>query len=191
MSHIIGRGRTARETYPVGASVDAAASALRNRNVLAVPQLLVTPFSPAIGGSLIAAILFTPQVSGVVEVTAALALTNGGAAETYELQVAVETGTGLVVAGGAGSPPSGNGWIVGSTAPPTVTGATGPTPSQILGEDLRALAVGAAGSLIVASAISQPVPVGVPVVIEIVLSAAANHSLAAISVASLSILELP
>ena len=185
--HIIGRGRYARETYPGPQS--AGVGALRNRNVLAVPQLLVVPFSPGTGaGSLIAATLFTPQVSGgVVDVTAGLLLTNGGVAETYGLSVAIAAGAGLSVSGGAGSS---NGWFYGTTVPPTVGGA--PTPVQVPGTSAQALAIGAVGSLSVASAISQPLLVGVPVVVEIVLSElGSGHSLASIAITSLSILELP
>jgi len=188
MSHLIGRRGHSRETYP-GSPGGASVGALRNRNV-ASPTGLVGPFTPATtpSFSLVAAILYTPQVSGVVMVTALLDIGNGGTPETYGMAVAVATGTNLSVTGGASTS---NGWVIGSTVPPVV-GGSGITLPQDLGISTEALAAGAVGDLAVAAAISQPLPVGVPVVIEILLNeAGGGHALASLAFTSLSILELP
>ena len=191
MSHLIGRGRYARETYPTSGQ-NAATVALRNRNVSA--PAVMTAFTPATAPStsLIAALLYTPKVSGVVQVSAIFNLANGAAPETYAMLVAVATGTNLSVSGGESSS---NGWFVGSPAPgtPIVVGGAGIILSQVLGEDLTALAATGDGTLDVTAAISSsPLAVGVPVVIEVLLSeVGGGNALNSIAFTSLSIIELP
>jgi hypothetical protein len=185
---IIGRGRYAREGYPEVGQGGAAAGALRNRNV--ATTLSFPAFTPATSPStsLVAALLFTPRVSGVIMATALLGLVNGAAPETYGLVVGIATGTGLSVTGGSSAS---NGWIVGSTVPILIGGT--PTLTQVFGESAVALAASGQGSLNVAAAISQPLPVGVPVVIEVLLTEiGGGHALSGQSVfSSLSALELP
>ena len=191
MSHLIGRGRYARETYPTS-SQNAATVALRNRNVSAPASM--TAFTPATQPSLslVAALLYTPKVSGVIQVSAILDLTNGVAPDTYVMLAFVATGTGLSVSGGESSS---NGWFVGSPAPgtPIVVGGAGIVLSQLLGEDIATLAALEAGTLDVTAAISSsPLAVGVPVVIEVlIVEVGGGNALAAIAFTSLSILELP
>lgn len=184
---LIGKGRTARETYP-SAPGGSAVNALRNRNVSA-PESLTVPFTPATSPSvsIIAALLYTPRVSGVILATALLDITNGATGDTYGLSLAVFSGTGLSVTGGA---VTSNGWVLGSTVPPVVGGA-GVALEGLLGSSTDTLGANAQGTLAVAAAISQPLPVGVPVVIEAIIDSLAGHPLAAIAFTSLSILELP
>jgi len=186
---IIGRGRYARESYPEVGQGGAAVGALRNRNV--ANALSFPAFTPATSpsASLVAALLYTPKVSGVIEATALLGLTNGASPETYAMIVAIATGTGLSVTGGS---TASNGWLVGSTVP-ILIGGTGVALAQVIGESQVALAASGLGSLNVAAAISQPLPVGVPVVIEVLLTeVGGGHALSGSSVfSSLSALELP
>ena len=183
---IVGRGRTARETYPGAQS--SSVGALRNRNV-ATPYSLVG-FTPATNPStsLIAALLFTPKVSGVIMASALLDLVNGATGDTYGMAVAVYSGTDLSVSGGA---TTSNGWVIGSTVPPVI-GGTGVTLEGLLGSSVEALAASAQGDLAVAAAISQPLPVGVPVVIGVLIDElGGGHALTNLSFTSLSALELP
>ena len=192
MGRIIGHGRYARETYPsTGGSAGAAVSALRNRNVSVVPQVLSAPFSPGVdAGTNVAAILFTPKVSGVIQVLAQLSLLNGAVGDTYAGSLQADIGTSLTVVAGAGSLTS-NGWIMGSVAPiaPPVIGGT-ILSTQLFASSGVALIAAENGDVSL-SAISQPLPIGVPSVIRVALDAAGGNSLAAIDIASLSILELP
>jgi hypothetical protein len=186
--HIIGRGRYAREAYPEVGQSSAAVGALRNRNV-AGPTTLVG-FTPQTNPSfdIVAALLYTPKVSGVVMATALLDLSNGASADTYAIGVAIATGTNLTVTGGAGTS---DGWVIGSTVPPIV-GGTGVALSQLLGTSTQFLAATDQGDLAVAAAISQPLQIGVPVVIEVMLSElGGGHALANLAFTSLSALELP
>ena len=192
MSFRVGR-KGASHSYPsAGGAAGAAVAALRNRNVAVVPQVLSTasaPFAPGTGTN-VAAILFTPKVSGVVQITAMLGLLNGATPDTYAATAAIDTGTGLSVTAGSGSITS-NGWIMGATAPvdpPVVGGAISST--SLLGTAGAAL-VGAENGSIVISAISQPLFVGVPVVIRIELGTIGGQSLNALDVTSLSVMELP
>jgi hypothetical protein len=182
--HIIGRGRYRGETYP--SPPNAATVALRNRNVAGVVAL-VAPFTPSASGGIIAAILFTPKVSGVVQVSATLAMTNGATPDDYTTIAYVVPGTGLSVTGGASTI---NGWVVGSTVPPLIGGVTG--APMIIGSAIAAIAGGASGTLLTFG-ISQPLlPVGVPVVIFILLAeVGGGHALADLGFINLSVLELP
>jgi len=136
---------------------------------------------------IVAAILYTPKVSGVVQVNALLDLQNGATPETYGLVATVYDGPGLTVTGGASTS---NGWVIGSTVPPIIGGT--PNVNQILGGAQVALGANALGNLSITGVISQPLPVGVPVVIEILLNQiGGGHPLAAELFTSLSILELP
>jgi hypothetical protein len=187
MSHIIGRGRRAGETYP--SPPNAALGASRNRNV-AVPTSL-TSFTPATtpSVSLIAALLYTPRVSGVIQATALLDLINGAAPETYAMAIAVATGTNLSVTGGESTS---DGWVIGSTTPPVI-GGTGVAILGELGTSVVALAAaGSQGDLAVAAAIfSQSLQIGVPVVIEVLITElGGGNALAGIAFTSLSAIEL-
>jgi hypothetical protein len=180
--HIIGRGRYAREAYP--SPPNAATGALRNRNV-AGSVALVAPFTPS--GGIIAAILFTPKISGVVQVSATIGMTNGVTPDIYTTIAYVVPGTGLSVTGGASTI---NGWVVGSTVPPLIGGVTGvPVP---ISSAVAAIAGGASGTLL-PFGISQPLlPVGVPVVIFMDLSeTGGGNALADLGFVNLSVLELP
>lgn len=178
-------GRRSQNVYPDGlAAAAAAAIALRNRNV-AGSNTLVTPFTPS--NSLIAACLFTPKVSGVIQVSGALLLQNGAVADTYTSIMEVIPGTGLSVSGGAVTD---NGWVIGSTVPPVVGGVTGVPVLAI--ESLTALAGNAPGSLSAFGIGSSPQPLGVPVVITFLLAqVGGGHSLAQLDFTNLSVLELP
>lgn len=185
MSRIIGRGRYAGEVYPEGTAgaAGAATAALRNRNV-AIPGALTAPFTP--NNSIIAAALFTPRVSGIVQVSASVVVQNDVVGETYAFVLAVTPGTGLTVTGGEATV---DGWVVGSNTSPVVGGVTG-TP--VLGiEDFAVLISGEARQL-VAFGISDPLPVGVPAVISVTLGqVGGGHALAQIAILNLSVMELP
>jgi len=188
MGNIIGFGRRAREAYPAtGGAAAATTSALQNRNV-ALPGALAVPFTPANG--VLAAILFTPRVSGVIQVAASVLAENGTDAETYLMGVEVLPGTGLSVTDGDMTI---DGWVVGTTSAPVVGGTPG-SPVMVL-EDISApLLSGASGGLSVFG-ISDNVsrlPLGVPVVIVVVLGeAGSGHALAQLAVTNLSVMELP
>ena len=187
MGHLIGRRGYSRETYPLAQG--AASGASRNRNV-SVPETLVAPFTPATGGpgSLVAAILYTPQVSGVIQVSALLGVSNGASPDTYELGMAIFSGTGLTVTGGS---VTSNGWVMGTTVPPVV-GGSGVALAQLIGVSVNTLPANASGDFAIGAAISQPLPVGIPVVIELLLlEVGGGNSLSAVAFSSLSVLELP
>lgn len=192
MSFVTGHGRYARATYPsTGGAAAAATAALRNRNVSVVPAGLTAPFTPVSGAipSLLAAILFTPKISGVIQATAILSIVNGATPEPYALEMSIDTGTGLSVTGGESSS---NGWVVGSNTPPVVGGSGIVSPEQILGICSIELLANGQGTVSVASAISQPVPVGVPVVVKVAIGSTSGTSpLTTLLFSSLSVLELP
>jgi hypothetical protein len=184
MARILGRGRNVFGTYPEGsAAAGAAVAALRNRNI-ADTTILTVPFTPA--NSLIAAILFTPKVSGVLQLSSNLLLQNGAGADTYALAMEIIPGTGLSVSGGE---TTSNGWVIGSGTPPVIGGTIG---SPVIGvEALTALAGNADGSL-TPSGFSQPLPIGVPVVIAVVLTeVAGGNALVQLAFTNLSVMELP
>ena len=186
--HLIGRGRYAREVYP--SPPNAASVAAKNRNVAAPPIFLVSPFTPVVGpaGSLLAAILFTPKVSGVIQVTAELLVTDGATGETFTAAAKIIAGTNLTLTGGA---TTNNGWTLGSTVPPVV-GGTGLTTAQVLGLGEKVFAANEISSLAIAAAVSQPLPLGVPVAVEISLASLSGlNPVSGIGVTSLSIMELP
>lgn len=151
--------------------------------------MLTTPFTPGVGaGSLVAATLFTPRVSGVIQVTATLAVINGATPDTYGLATTIFSGTGLTVSGGEAL---NNGWVLGSNTPPVVGGA-GVAFDQLVGEAILALAASGQGTLSAAAAISQPLPVGVPVAVEVALiELGGGNPVATLAFVSLSVLELP
>ena len=113
---------------------------------------------------------------------------NGATAETYGMSASIFNGTGLTVTGGENSS---NGWISGSNTPPVVGGA-GIVQAQILGVGIVALAINGQGSLSL-SGISQPLPIGVPVAIEVFLTeVGGGHPIAGpLAFFALSVLELP
>jgi hypothetical protein len=187
MSHVIGR-RNGRETYPEVGTGGAAAAAFRNRNV-AGPTPLVAPFTPATNPTVspIAAVLYTPRVSGVVQVASTIGFINGAVAETYGLVGEILTGTGLSVTGGAVTT---DGWVMGSTVPPVIGGA-GVVTAQIMGEGVDAILANTDGGLST-FAISQPLAVGTPVVIRIgLLQIGGGNEIATLAILNLSVLELP
>ena len=178
--HIIGKGRYRGETYPGAQS--AATGALRNRKV-ADATLLVAPFTPS--GNFVAATLFTPKVSGVIQVSAGISLVNGATPDDYAAVALVVPGTGLSVTGGSTTV---DGWVMGSTVPPVVGGLLG-TPSPI-GEAVAAVAGNATGTLL-CFGISSPLQVGIPVVITVSLNSVGGSALTTIAIVNLSVLELP
>lgn len=178
--------RRGSETYSPGISANAATAALRNRNVLAGPITLDAPFTPSDLGSIVAAILFTPRVSGVLQVSSTLQLVNGANAEIYAVAMQVFTGTGLSVTGGEATS---NGWVVGSTTPPVVGGVG--VVTAIPGADVANLSSGETEALITFG-ITQPQTIGTPLVVQLGLSETGPaNPLAGIAVLCASILELP
>ena len=183
---VIGRGRNGRETYPTsagaGGSGGSAVTALQNRNV-AADTALVAPFTPS--GGVLAAVLFTPKVSGVIQIAASLAAVNSsGSADVDVAELAIQQGTGLNVTGGATTV---NGWHMGSTVAPTVTGVFGATP--LILEDLaNTVGSGDSGTFLMFG-VSTPLPVGVPVVIALTLNG--SKSLSQLTITNLSVYELP
>lgn len=174
--------RFGSETYP-SASGGAAISALTNRNVAGL-NALTAPFTP--NNSLVGAILFTPRVSGVIQVASSMLIQNGGTADTYAMALEILPGTGLSVSGGEVTE---NGWVMGTVTPPVIGGVTG-SPVLAL-ESLTALAGSASGSLS-AYGISPPLPVGDPVVAVILMTQiGGGHSLSQVVFSNISILELP
>ncbi len=181
--HIIGKHRYGREAYPVS-RVSASDAALRNRNIVGGTGL-TQPFTP--NTSTIAAILFTPRVSGVMQVSATVAVQNGANPETYSMGLLIFTGTGLTVTGGEATV---DGWVIGSNTPPIVGGVIG-APVATVG-DFTALATGEEGALANFAVSTPPQPLGVPVVAAVVLSElGGGNPLAQISIANISIMELP
>jgi hypothetical protein len=184
---IIGRGRYAGETYPDGLpSAGAAAAALRNRNV-AAPTALSAPFTPPGGGSIIAAVLFTPRVSGVLQVSTNVLLENGSDADTYATVTLIIPGTNLTVTGGEATS---DGWVMGTTTPPVI-GGTPASPIFTL-ESLDAIAGNAFGSLLAFGISTPALPLGVPVAIVLELAeTGSGHALAQVDIGNLSVMELP
>jgi hypothetical protein len=170
------------EAYPsTGAN---AAGALANRNAAGV-QTLDAPFTP--NNSLIAALAFTPRSSGIVQVSGNLILTNGADADTYVGILGAQDYTSLVVAGGSVTD---NGWVMGTTTPPTVGGTPG--TSILTLESFSKLGSGESGSLTFFGISSSALTIGVPSLIALLLTQiGGGHALAGIGIANLSVLELP
>lgn len=181
--HIIGYGRRAREGYP-GTAGGAAAGALRNRNVAGLTEL--SPFTP-VGTSTIAALVFTPRVSGVVQVAASIALTNGATTDTYSLGLLVFTGTGFTASGGEATS---DGWVMGSDPSPTVGGVTG-APVLAIASILPV--AGNASSSFAMFGITTPAQhLGIPLLVVVeLIETGGGHPLAAIGIENLSAMELP
>ena len=177
-------GQRRGETYP--GPKNSASGALQNRNVAGVTVLAV-PFTPSVSpGSILAAILFTPKVSGVLQIAASLALANDVTGDTYALGAEIFTGTGLTVTGGAVTT---NGWVMGSTVPPVIGGAS--VFNQLVGEAAETVVASGQASLNLFG-ISQPVPVGVPVVILVALTeVGGGHAVTSLDFINLSVIELP
>jgi hypothetical protein len=176
------------ETYgsgQVGAGA-AAAAALRNRNIAAATNL-VAPYTPS--GLVIAAIAFTPRVSGVLQISAILVIVNGVNAEQYTLAMTISPGTGLTVTGGAATS---DGWVMGSTVPPVIGGVTGAT--QLALQDIGpSIGNGIFSTLSVFGISPAPaLPLGVPAVVQVLLGqAGGGHALAQLAFVNLTVLELP
>lgn len=172
------------EVYPQTGGPGAAAGALLNRNIAGL-QTLDAPFTPS--GSLIAAIAFTPRVSGIVQVSGNLLLTNGTDAETYIGAMGVETYTGLTVTGGEVTD---GGWVMGTTTPPVLGGAA---DSSILAlEAISKLTSGESGSMSFFGITPLALPIGTPSLVAVILSqTGGGHALAGVGIANLSVIELP
>lgn len=186
--YIIGRGRYAREGYPESGQGGSATVAARNRSVSQLTTVSET-FTPgtAPSGSLVAAILFTPKVSGNVQVATNLTLSNGAASDTYQSTAIAIIGTGLSVSGGSDTS---NGWVMGLNTPPVVGGT--PTSGLELGVASEAVAAGEQGALSTFGMTPTPLAVGVPVVIEVIVAeTGGGHDLAEIIFVQLSIVEQP
>ena len=178
---VIGRGNRGRETYP--SPPNAATGALRNRNI-AGDVVLTVPFTPS--NSVVAAILFTPKVSGVIQVSASLGLLNGATPDIYAADTFIVPGTGLSVTGGEVTV---NGWVVGSNTPPVLGGVLGSNALTLV--SVASVAGGALGALLTFG-MSQPLPIGVPVIVAVVMGeTGGGHALAALAATNLSVLELP
>lgn len=184
--HVIGFGRRAREAYPpTGGSAGAATAAMRNRNVAGATSLSA-PFTPS-SSSPIAAILFTPRVSGVLQVSASIAMTNGATGDTYEMVAVVLPGTGLSASGGE---VTSDGWVMGSNTPPVVGGTPGAPVLAVA--DITSLTSGQDGALNVFGISTPPLPLGVPVIILVeLIEVGGGHALNTITIANLSVMELP
>lgn len=183
------KGRRSTETYPQ-AGGGAAISALRNRSAAQVGQpALPVPFTPATDPalSLIGARLVTPVASGVFMLLAEIILENGATQDSYDASAFFGTGSGLSVSGGNTTM---NGWTFGTTTSPTVGGSpvlqAAPIASSVQtlpGTDYTTLTL--AGTNLVA------LPIGVPSVIELLLTeVGGGNSLSEIGI-SVSLLELP
>lgn len=186
MSRLMGWGRYRTEAYPSsGTAGDATAAALRNRNV-AAPTELAVPFTP--NDSLIAAIAFTPLVSGVLQISGNVGLVNGVDAEQYVLAMTVKPGTGITVTGGAATS---DGWVMGSTVPPVIGGTPG---SLILAlEDITpSLGNGGSGVFSAFGITPSALPLGVPCVVSVILTqVGGGHALASLAIFNLTAMELP
>lgn len=186
--YIIGRGRYAREVYPDGlAAAGAATAALRNRNIAGARAL--TPYTPSTGGDFIAAVLFTPKVSGVLQISAEIAVQNGGVADVYTMSSVIVNGTGLSVSGGEATI---DGWHIGTSPFPTIGGVLGAIALSV--GDILTLVGGqnATASAFGISPQTSPLPLGVPVLVGTILAeSVAGHSLAQIAIVNLTVLELP
>ena len=184
--HLIGRGRYRTEAYPV-AGASSAVSALQNRNISG-PHSLTVPYTPATTtpATQFAAVLFTPRVSGVIQVSVGLAVVNGATADTYAVLVSTLSGTGLTVTGGETTD---DGWVMGTNTPPVIGGVS--APDQLLGEIFEAVAITGSQSF-VSFGISKPFPVGVPIVVQAGMAeAGAAHDLTGFLITGLSVVELP
>lgn len=184
---LIGKGRYARETYPEprGGSASAAAS---NRNV-SVPTTVTETFEPATGpsGSIVAATLYTPKVSGNIQVSTNLLLTNGATLDTYQSTAVVFSGTDLSVSGGS---ETSDGWVMGLNTPPVVGGAL--TSGVELGVAAEAIDSGQQGVLSTFGMTPSPLPLGVPVVIEVVMAeVGGGNDLSGVVFVQLSVVEQP
>lgn len=188
MGFLYGRGRNARGTYPEGqiSAGGVTAAALRNRNI-ALATNLVAPFTPA--ASLIAAIAFTPKVSGVLQVSANIGLNNGVDTERYSLAMITSAGTGITVTGGASTS---DGWMMGSTVPPVIGGVIGGIQFSV--QDITASLGNGDGSVLSVFGISPApsLPLGVPAVVRVFIAQlGGGHALSSLSILNLSVLELP
>jgi hypothetical protein len=155
-----------------------------NRNVAGL-HTLNAPFTPS--SSLIAAIAFTPRVSGIVQVSGNLILTNGGNAETYIGALGAETYTGLTVTGGEVTDDD---WVMGTTTPPVLGGVIG--ASMLALESVAKLGVSESGSMTFFGITPLALPIGTPSLIALLLSqTGGGHALAGVGVANLSVVELP
>lgn len=178
--------RRGGETYPTSpgaAGGGAAVAALQNRNIASL-SILTTPFAPS--GNNIAAIIFTPKVSGVIQVSASLDLQNAAAPDTFTAELAVVPGTGLNITGGSATV---GGWRVGSTVAPVVGGALG-SPVLLLTASWDA-ADDEEFSLLMFGLTSPPLPVGVPVAIAVILGQSGANALSLLAFTNISVYELP
>ena len=187
MSHLIGRGRYGRETYPEPGGGSAVAAA-GNRNVSVLTTIAET-FAPgtAPDGSLVAAILYTPKVSGNIQVATNLSLSNGATLDTYQSTAVAIVGTGLSVSGGS---ETSDGWVMGLNTPPIVGGT--PSSGVELGVASEAIASGQQGALSTFGMTPTPLALGVPVVIEVFMAeTGGGHDLDSVIFIQLSVVEQP
>lgn len=186
--YIIGHSRYTREAYPPNiAALGAATAAMRNRNIFPATGLS-QPFTPSTSASPIAAIVFTPRVSGVLQVAASIVMQNGANPETYEMGLLVFPGTGISVTGGEVTI---NGWVAGSNTPPIVAIVPGAPILTIA--DLVPLTPDVQGALAAFGITTPPQPLGVPLLVVVELGEVTGpaNPLAQIAIANLSIMELP
>ncbi len=159
--------------------------ALRNRNIAG--NNVLNSYTPPSTPTPLAAVLFTPRISGVIQISATLAVSNGSDSDTFELGAEIFSGTNLTVTGGAVTD---DGWVMGTTVPPVI-GGSGVTIAQVVGA--ASVVAGADAQItFLVFGISKPLPVGVPVAVEIpFFELGGTHSITAIEVVGLSVLELP
>lgn len=147
---------------------------------------LTAPFTPS--NSLVAAALFTPRVSGILQVSGTLLVQNGGNADNYAMIMSVNSGTGLSVSGGESTS---DGWVMGSATPPVVGGST---TGVVTFEGFTSLAASAFGDLSVFGVMPPDLaqPIGVPLLIGMLLTeVGSGHALATLAVGNLVVMELP
>jgi len=183
--HTIGWGRYRREAYP---QADRGAAAFQDR--LIAPFQTLAGFTPATNpsASLIGAALVTPKASGIFMLIGHVVLSNGAGADTYGVVASAATGPSLSVGGGSVTI---GGWTFGTTAPPTIGGGPAvlqPTPIGLADVTLPANAL---GSIPFSGMNATALAVGVPAVIEILLTeVGGEHALSSVGVQA-SIVELP
>ena len=179
--HIIGRGRTARETYATRAQTQGA----QNLTIGAPPIVAFNaPFVPG-SPSIFAAKLYTPKSSGLIQVSGSVGLVNDVNAETFAFGIIANFGTGLSVSGGSVTQ---NGWVFGTSTPPVIGGVQ--SGAQII--TAAGGSVAASGQLVSAFiGISNPaLPVGVPVVLAVEWNSVWGHGVTGVSMLSISAQEL-
>jgi hypothetical protein len=207
MSHIIGRGRYARSTYPQSPSIGLGVSGPSgpvfqlagatgptgatgpgislftgptggtSLGQISSLPAYTTPSSGAGTPNPVAAIVVTPKKTGLFLVLANIIVQNGATADTFLAAVLTGVGTGLTVTGGS---TFAGGWTLGTSVPVVVT----PTPTLQFPGGAAELTIPANGIGTLSMSGVNPVPLalGVPAVIEVDLLSVTGVAVAGISV---------